>query len=528
MMPRLSFHLTLLWLGLAALPLDLRAQDESAASLLASARTETQRGEHEKAYALLEKAVKLRDANRDTRFALAECCIATGRSSEAMDLLDALDAEEHSEVRVPRLWVTVLDMRIAELAQGSGAERTIFMRKGDLRDHLVRIVQMDRKDLASMRRLLALCMELRDADNLQRWSTWARSNFPTEGDGYVAAGDVHFLQFLDRKEAEDDAGATAALAKAREAYVEGTNKTPDAAMTWERLGRCAEWAGKPDEAARNYAEALARDPGAVDVAALSGRLGDQAVVMLERAVKGYDERHPGGATKQESLLRYYAGWYLSYRKEGGAAEGVKQLQLAVDHEPSYADCWYHIGIKCAYDLKDYDRAAEAFAKIGDSGPERFAAFAQQNGGDPANLKTTLQFLIVTMNTKARFDLCRGLAACVVSLEPKNADEWNNYAFFCRESRDYERSIVAYERALGLSPEDPAFLNDTALILHFHLYERKDAMTRAIAMYEKAIQCAKAELAKGNLSDERKQIVQIALRDATNNLALAKKGERRRG
>jgi tetratricopeptide (TPR) repeat protein len=518
----------LLCLPLAAAPNTSGGQDETAASLVASARSDAERGEHEKAYTKLKKAVGLSDANRDTRFALAEACVATKRSSEAMDLLDELDSDEHSEVRVPRLWVAVLDMRIGELGQGPGAERTIHMRKGDLRDHLVRIVQMDRSDLASAQRLLALCMDLRDVDNLQRWGTWTRSNFPTSADGYVAGGDVHFLQFLERREAEDASGADAALGQAREAFVEASTKVPDAATPWERLGRCAEWAGKPEEAAKNYAEALARDPGATDIAALTGRLGDQAVVMLERAVKGYDERHPGGATKREALLRYYAGWFLAYRKEGGAAEGVKQLQLAVDAEPGYADCWYHIGVKCAYDLKDYERAAQAFAVIGETGTDRFAAFAQQNGGDPANLKSTIEFLIVTMNNKARFDVCRGLAACLVSLEPRSGDQWNNYAFFCRESREYERSLAAYERALGFSPDDPAFLNDTALILHFHLFKQKDAMPRAIAMYEKAIERAKAELAKPDLSDERKQIVQIALRDATNNLALAKKGERRRG
>jgi hypothetical protein len=74
-------------------------------------------------------------------------------------------------------------------------------------------------------------------------------------------------------------------------------------------------------------------------------------------------------------------------------------------------------------------------------------------------------------------------------------------------------LEAYERALALEPKNPAYLNDTAVILHYNL--RRD-FERALALYAEATVEANRLLEAGGLDPETKDVVQIALRDSKNN------------
>jgi hypothetical protein len=79
----------------------------------------------------------------------------------------------------------------------------------------------------------------------------------------------------------------------------------------------------------------------------------------------------------------------------------------------------------------------------------------------------------------------------------------------------ERALAAYRRALALSPDDPAYLNDTAVILHYYLERDWD---EARALYLRACERAEAELARAELAPELRALYSTALRDARLNLA----------
>jgi len=109
----------------------------------------------------------------------------------------------------------------------------------------------------------------------------------------------------------------------------------------------------------------------------------------------------------------------------------------------------------------------------------------------------------------------------VGTVPDYADAWNNLAYFLRETGESEASRDAYQRALELQPTDPQVMNDYAVIFHYYLKERLDY---AEELYIQAAERAQEMPDNNEVAEEDMQRIQIALRDAKNNLAKLKKGE----
>jgi tetratricopeptide (TPR) repeat protein len=98
----------------------------------------------------------------------------------------------------------------------------------------------------------------------------------------------------------------------------------------------------------------------------------------------------------------------------------------------------------------------------------------------------------------------------------DAEWWNNHAFFCRETSEYEASYAAYERCIELAPDDARYVNDTALILLYHLQRDLD---RAERLFLHAIDLARADLDNPFLDDAAREERVLACGDALLNLAL---------
>lgn len=107
----------------------------------------------------------------------------------------------------------------------------------------------------------------------------------------------------------------------------------------------------------------------------------------------------------------------------------------------------------------------------------------------------------------------------------SADTWNNYALLCRDTAQYEESYGAYQRALELDPNNPALLNDTALLLQYHLHRDMDY---AMDLYRRAIEEAKRVLGDEQSDSYAKDAATTALRDASNNLRLLESGKQQNG
>lgn len=132
----------------------------------------------------------------------------------------------------------------------------------------------------------------------------------------------------------------------------------------------------------------------------------------------------------------------------------------------------------------------------------------------------LSWAMSPLLAKRRQSEARDLLQILGQAEPADADFWNNLAFLCRETRQYEDSYAAYEKAVAIDDSSPRLLNDTALILQYHLHRDLD---RARALYEQALAQADAGLdEKPDASTAR--ALRSARTDARNNLSrLGSKG-----
>ena len=122
--------------------------------------------------------------------------------------------------------------------------------------------------------------------------------------------------------------------------------------------------------------------------------------------------------------------------------------------------------------------------------------------------------------------------------PDEPRHWNNLGLFLRDEGErlelaahakkepppdaalladlYERSYAAYQRALTLTPDDPQLLNDTALMLQYHLGRDRGEIE---AMYRRSIALSEQRLADPALSPEDRERFETTLRDAKANLKL---------
>lgn len=161
---------------------------------------------------------------------------------------------------------------------------------------------------------------------------------------------------------------------------------------------------------------------------------------------------------------------------------------------------------------DYYASTMAINAMVERDAEQYTALIAAQD-DPKATAVTLSWAASDDGGKGRFEAARKVLAPLAAFEPDDAAFWNNVGFVSRETRNYEESYAAYERAVALDDTSPRLLNDTALILHYYLKRDPD---RARFLYERAIALAEEALAKDPQGDLRAEL-ELALFDARNNL-----------
>jgi len=147
--------------------------------------------------------------------------------------------------------------------------------------------------------------------------------------------------------------------------------------------------------------------------------------------------------------------------------------------------------------------------------------------DPTADTVALSLAVGPLLDRWKRSEARDLLAVLCEADPQDADIWNNYAFLCRETAGsyrnadnydpaalYEQSYLAYERAVSIDDTRPRLLNDTALILQYHLHRDLD---RARFLYERAIALAEQALAENPDATSRTEL-RSARNDARSNLS----------
>lgn len=98
----------------------------------------------------------------------------------------------------------------------------------------------------------------------------------------------------------------------------------------------------------------------------------------------------------------------------------------------------------------------------------------------------------------------------------HAEWWNNHAFFCRETGEYETSYASYNKCIALAPDNPRWVNDTGLILLYHLDRDLD---RAEELFRRAWELGSKICENPFVSPESYDDAFGGYTDAMHNLSL---------
>jgi tetratricopeptide (TPR) repeat protein len=374
-----------------------------------------------------------------------------------------------------------------------------------------------------------------DLDEAERAASEALSRAPQDADLHALLGRISFGRYQQLRE-EGGAEAQEAWSQARssfERYIALHENAPAqesaVADAWMQLGHLHAWAQDSDAAAKAYTQAITADPSSVDFAQIQGALdAPRFAEVTSAAVQRFGELHPQGDVRQATLY-----WWdgSSHWRIDDWERAASSFRSAVALWPAYSASWYWVH-RAEFERKQYGESLEALRSFArDDRPALVALLSQ----DPPAEAPRLEWLVGTCadpgqtGGRARNADAAFLCELLTEIQPEESRHWNNLGLFLRDEGEvlgfrggdsaasqelWNRSLAAYERSLELEPENPNYMNDTAVMLHYYL---KRDLDRAREMYLEATCLAEAELARTDLSEETRDLVQIALRDSKNNV-----------
>jgi tetratricopeptide (TPR) repeat protein len=363
---------------------------------------------------------------------------------------------------------------------------------------------------------------------------------PADADAALMLGKIALSQFgtiwndealREEKKAEADAhweAARVAFEKAAASFGEPKDKIA-AATAGEiqlQLAQCLAWK-KKDEAAKAYGAAMGFAPGAVNFQSVLGVLGGEKFLpAMELGAKNYATKW-GAEDNGDATLVWWLGYARFDQKQYAPAE--EAFQTVLKKQSDVYNSWFFIALS-RYHQQKFEEAIAALRKNFELDPVNLVASISASPG--YNLPI-VEYLAGWLKGKDRNLDAAYLTEIICAAAPEEARFWNNLGLFYRDAGDqlaqkkgaddktkakaqelWEKSLVAYEKALSRSPEDPNYLNDLAVILHYNLHRD---LERAKALYEKAYANATKELERKDLSADLREIRKIAAHDSKNNL-----------
>lgn len=323
----------------------------------------------------------------------------------------------------------------------------------------------------------------------------------------------------DKPTGQAEADLVAAIDKerqsARNAFTRAAAIDPTRAHPHVMLGQLALLDRRTEVARSHFLDAIATDP---DVA-LDHRVFEMGTTWQQRrdiyaeALRRYATTKDAAAAKKGTLL-FHQGRACYDGGDWAAARTCFNDSRAASPDATNTD--YYLAF-CNYQLGDHDAAesfAAQFAKVG------AAAFADVIRGLGSEMRgqvgAIVQFLADRAYEKGRIDNSRDLNHVIACLKD-SADAWNNHAFLCRETKRYDDALSSYLHAQEKEPDSPQLLNDTAVILQYHL-PSADHLRKAKDLYERAIQIADKLLTDTQTAPAIRERTAKARADAMANLA----------
>lgn len=337
-------------------------------------------------------------------------------------------------------------------------------------------------------------------------------------------GDVFYAQYQNApSEGKNAAQVREIWQAAFDCYTEASAGDGDLPGPWLGMAALFEADRKWKESADAYLEAIVRKPELTSgynqaIALFSRDEADGSLPdFLQRVLREVKKRYPRDRKRRATVL-YYLGF--AYFLDCEYEKSIKTYSDSSKINKAYASAASYYIFRSAFELGDHDRSMREFLKVMKNDPEGLAYFMENDGDFTKKVYPSLNFLAYKLVNEGRMKEARDLNGQVLKVVVNDAALYNNYAFLCRETRLYEASYAAYVKALEIEPDNPVYLNDAALILHYHL--RRD-LEEAERLYVKAQKDAKRIIDDPNRSRTDVAAAKVALRDARNNLRRLKAG-----
>jgi tetratricopeptide (TPR) repeat protein len=513
--------------------------------LIARGREALEAGRSAEAQKIFEDAAAQDGDSLRTRTWVIRSWMDQGRINDSLNAIDALDKAGAKGPAIDYLYGMAFALKARGYMASNVGGAAVQMSLDDAVQYLDRAVHAD-PELArdAFLPLAEAAWYGRKLDLARPAAERAVQREPKNPDAHFMLGRVALSQFSGakddpaRKSDADGHWETARSAFARAAELLGRPEDPARVETLARihvdLGHTYVWKQKLDEAQREYAEAMSWKPALVDMPQIHGVLGgERFLACLESASKALAARPAAGAP-EIAALTWWLGWARYDQKQYEGAD--EAFTAAVAKVPAYVNSWFYIALS-RYHRQDYEGAVAALRRYWDESPSDLVASIGANLD--LNLRI-LDFLAGWCSREDRNAEAAELSEIQSSVSPEVSRYWSNAGLFWRDAAAplskserpedrkqalewLEKSWKAYSKALEIEPDNPAYLNDAAVILHYYL--DRD-LERAKEMYKKAAERAEIELLRKDLPADLRALYRTTLKDSKNNLAKLERGEKR--
>ncbi len=478
------------------------------------------RGDHATAAEAFLELTKLEATNPSWFERAGENLGRAGRFNDAMDLLDGAIAKFPDVPELSVMLAQTYHLKADSMVAEGIFDVNVTFYYEDAARTAKRVLDIKSDHLRAQLLYASARFQLSDFDNALAMSAKAAEANPNDYGAQAMLGKVTHQMFVNLKQAYDRdkpkgtagqarlAAIDVARARAIDALTAASKASPDRSYPVVRLADIHAWSGNMPDALTVYGNAMAIDPAAkLDHGWLrSATSAEQRVTLYEGALARYQKRSDANAA-QAAVLQWHGGiahW------DARAYEKARPLFIAAHKgRPDFVATHYYL-MQTAYwsgDEKGAVKAAIEFARVA---PSKFGDMIRKDEQTMAVLRGMAQ----RSYQGGRLVESRELNH-VIAYAANTTDEWNNYAFLCRETGKFKDSYGAYERAIELE-ESPQLLNDAAVILQYHLATDENLAT-AREYYERAIELANEMLGDDSLDAKVRARTQTALRDARSNL-----------
>lgn len=458
--------------------------------------------------------------------AAGRCLGRAGQFGDAIDLLEAGKKRFEGDIEIASMLARTLLLQ-TERSAGVINPEVLWADAAEIAEAVLQ-THPDHEDsrllLAQARYLLG------NWDEAERQAEECVKRHPTRAGAHVLLGRIatdNFRRLLaafaeakptDRQEADMVALIHEQRTRADRSFRRAAELDPSRAHPHVALSQLATIDKKPDAARQHLLAALAIDPDVrVDHALLTKDMTWQKrralYLKLRTQFLSATKLPAKQKAKKAATLHFHEGRALLDGLEFAAARAA--FEKSIGDDPSAKNAHYYCFLS-AYYLKDYDAAeAEAAIYARASAPGFADVLRALPNSERAQIAAMIQWLGDRAYEAKRIDNSRDLNHVTACLKD-SADAWNNHAFLCRETKQFERAYASYQHAIEKEPKSAQLWNDAGVVLHYHLPTAKN-LAKARSMYEKALELAQATLADDKADARAIEFAKGARQNAEANL-----------